>query len=159
MAAIAITHLLVDEQRSVILRQTRAYLLSVAGMDPAEPGKGQEFDRGAPHCVWLVRAQKAKQPTRAFAYESKPIRQVSARAWYRAPKRTGIEDFRWHDPRHTWASWHVPSGTPLFALQELAGLVTEKTMPATWKVTAQMRHNHRTSATQPDCKHLENIKK
>jgi len=92
--------------------------------------------------VGPVRAQKAKQPTRVLTCESKPIRQLSTRAWYKAPKRTGIEDFRWHDLRHTRASWHVPSGTPLFALQELAGLVTEKTMPATWKVngtnTAQL---------------------
>ncbi len=32
-----------------------------------------------------------------------------------------VQDFRWHDLRHTWASWHVQSGTPLFALQELGG--------------------------------------
>ena len=28
---------------------------------------------------------------------------------------------RWHDLRHTWASWHVRGGSPLFALQELGG--------------------------------------
>ena len=36
-------------------------------------------------------------------------------------ERVGITDFRWHDLRHTWASWHVQNGTPLFALQELGG--------------------------------------
>src|ERR1700722_10681203 len=76
--------------------------------------------------VGLVRAQKAKHPTRVFTYEGKPIRQVSTRAWYKALKRAGIEDFRWHDLRHTWASWHVQSGTPLFALQELSWWESEK---------------------------------
>jgi len=76
--------------------------------------------------VRLVRAQKAKHPIRVFTYEGEPIRQVSTRAWYKALKRAGIEDFRWHDLRHTWASWHVQSGTPLFALQVLAGWETEK---------------------------------
>ena len=53
--------------------------------------------------------------------DAKPILQVSTKAWYKALKRAGIEAFRWHDLRHTWASWHVQQGTPLFALQELGG--------------------------------------
>jgi integrase len=74
----------------------------------------------------VVRAQRGKHRTHVFTYEGQPIKQVSTQAWYLALKRAGIEDFRWHDLRHTWASWHVQSGTPLFALQELGGWETEK---------------------------------
>jgi integrase len=74
----------------------------------------------------VLRRQKGNHFVRVFCYEGEPIRQVSTKAWYKALQRAGIEGFRWHDLRHTWASWHVQSGTPLFALQELAGWETEK---------------------------------
>jgi integrase len=68
----------------------------------------------------VVREQKEKHPVFVFSYEGNPVFQASTAAWYKALTRAGIENFRWHDLRHTWASWHVQGGTPLFALQELA---------------------------------------
>jgi integrase len=69
--------------------------------------------------VVLIRKQIGKHATHVFSFRGKPIRQVSTKAWYEALERAGIQDFRWHDLRHTWASWHVQSGTPLHVLQEL----------------------------------------
>lgn len=81
--------------------------------------------------VAILQAQKAaqeqylaqrEQPLRwVFAKAGKPVHQTSTRAWREALKRAGIEDFCWHDLRHTWASWHVQNGTPLHVLQELGG--------------------------------------
>jgi integrase len=42
-------------------------------------------------------------------------------AWKRSLKRARIEKFRFHDLRHTWASWHVMNGTTLQELMELGG--------------------------------------
>jgi len=42
-------------------------------------------------------------------------------AWKRARKAVGLSDFRWHDLRHTWASWHAMNGTPRDVLQQLGG--------------------------------------
>jgi len=56
-----------------------------------------------------------------FLYEGKPVKQVNTKAWRAAVKKAGVEPFRWHDLRHTWASWHIQAGTPAFVLQELGG--------------------------------------
>jgi integrase len=71
--------------------------------------------------VVMIRKQIGKHPTHIFSFKGKRITQVSTKAWYKALAEVGIEDFRWHDLRHTWACWHVQNGTPIFALQELGG--------------------------------------
>jgi len=46
---------------------------------------------------------------------------VWANTWTAAAKRAGVPWCRFHDLRHTWASWHAMAGTPLSVLQELGG--------------------------------------
>ena len=69
----------------------------------------------------VLSRQLDKHRDLVFTFRGQPVSQVSTKAWYKALQRSGIADFRWHDLRHTWASWHVQGGTPLFALQELGG--------------------------------------
>jgi integrase len=42
-------------------------------------------------------------------------------AWGKAVKRAGLQGFRFHDLRHTWAAWHTMNGTPPIILKELGG--------------------------------------
>jgi integrase len=71
--------------------------------------------------VEIVRSQLGLCQSHVFSYRGKPVTVVNNKAWQAALKRAGIEDFRWHDLRHTWASWHAQAGTPLNVLQELGG--------------------------------------
>jgi integrase len=68
------------------------------------------------HCL---RKQVDLHEEFVFSYRGHPIQQINTKAWRAALLRAGIIDFRWHDLRHTWASWHVQNGTPVSVLQEL----------------------------------------
>jgi integrase len=71
--------------------------------------------------VVLLRKQIGKHPDYVFTYRNRPVKKCNTKAWRKALRKVGISDFRWHDLRHTWASWHVQNQTPLHALQELGG--------------------------------------
>lgn len=71
--------------------------------------------------IAVIRKQIGKHHQFVFSYGGSRIIQCSTKAWKKALRRAGIEDFRWHDLRHTWASWHIQSGTTLQELQQLGG--------------------------------------
>jgi integrase len=63
--------------------------------------------------------ENGKHATFVFTYQGRPAGRANNHAWRKALKRAGIEDFRWHDLRHCWATRHVQAGTPLHVLQKL----------------------------------------
>lgn len=69
----------------------------------------------------VLQRQLGKHPEFVFTYSGKPIKWANTRAWKLALARANIDNFRWHDLRHTWASWLVQNGTPLYDLQEMGG--------------------------------------
>ncbi|WP_156413026.1 tyrosine-type recombinase/integrase, partial [Legionella rubrilucens] len=69
----------------------------------------------------ILKSELGKHPVFVFTYQGHPVTRCNNHAWQKALKRAGIDNFRWHDLRHTWASWHVQNGTPLHELQQLGG--------------------------------------
>ena len=65
-----------------------------------------------------------KHSLRVFSYEGKPFNRAFTVAWQKALKRADIENFRWHDLRHTWASWLGQNGMPLADNQVMDGWET-----------------------------------
>jgi integrase len=81
----------------------------------------------------ILDRRKGKHQEFVFSWRGKQLKNSNTRAWRRALREAGIENFRWHDLRHTWASWLVQEGVPLYALQEMGG----------WKsVTMVRRYAH-----------------
>ncbi|HKA43219.1 MAG TPA: site-specific integrase [Burkholderiales bacterium] len=72
----------------------------------------------------VLQQQVGKHPVWVFTYQGKPINRLYTKAWQKALKRAGIENFRWHDLRHTWASWLAQKGVPPNDIQEMGGWET-----------------------------------
>lgn len=74
------------------------------------------------HHTWVfVHTSAVKRNDGSQTAAVRKMRVDSNTAWRAALSRAGIEDFRFHDLRHTWASWLIQAGVPLSALQEMGG--------------------------------------
>jgi len=81
--------------------------------------------RGVPlnsDAVEVLKQEVGKHPRYCFTYRGKPITgPISNKGWFAALDRVGLQNFRFHDLRHTWASWHRQAGTSCDELKDLGG--------------------------------------
>ncbi|WP_421532845.1 tyrosine-type recombinase/integrase [Lelliottia amnigena] len=72
--------------------------------------------------TWVFAHTKATtRPDGTLTPAVRKMRVDDNSAWKIGLAKAGIEDFRFHDLRHTWASWLIQSGVPLSVLQEMGG--------------------------------------
>ncbi len=70
----------------------------------------------------VLKEQIGKHLRHCFTYQGKPIKwELTNSACHAALAAAGIRDFRFHDLRHTWASWHRQAGTSCDELKDLGG--------------------------------------
>jgi len=75
--------------------------------------------------VEVLAGERGKHATRVFTYRGRPFAELNTKSWKKALRVAGLDNFRWHDLRHAWASAHAMSGTRLSELQELGGWKSE----------------------------------
>lgn len=69
----------------------------------------------------VLRKWQGVHETRVFVFRGKPVDDANGKAFKDAATAAGLPGLRWHDLRHTWASWHIQAGTAPHTLQELGG--------------------------------------
>ncbi len=74
--------------------------------------------------IALLKQRAGQHPVFVFSHGEFAVHDPANRLFRRALRVAGIKNFRWHDLRHTWASWHVQNRTTLAELQMLGGWQT-----------------------------------
>ncbi len=89
---------------------------------------GSEMKAGQTHVVpvtesirQLLSRNFGKHPTYVFTNIKGGKLGQFFQHWKAALERAGIEDYHWHDNRHTWASVLIQHGVPINELQEMGG--------------------------------------
>lgn len=97
----------------------RARLITVQVKDRRPGGKVLSIPI-IPHLLAELAAIKGRRKGRVFKRYGKPIDSIKT-AFNAACRRAKIKDFRFHDLRHTAASWMVQAGVPLDLVQKILG--------------------------------------
>jgi len=83
---------------------------------------GQQLSRQAAAVLRAIRCQRKDLTHPAvFLFRGKPYSDANGAAWRKAAERAGLRGLRWHDLRHTWASWAVQRGVSLHELMQMGG--------------------------------------
>ncbi len=78
-----------------------------------------------PEAVNILLEQKGKHPQFVFTYEGAPLTCIHHHTWKKMLVRAGITDLRFHDLRHTFATWLRLNSVPLDVIQLLGGWKSE----------------------------------
>lgn len=105
----ALEHSMVDAERRLLHVPARAVKGGKRLTLPLSQ-EAVEICRRQPAGEWLFTRPDGRQ-----------LPKMSTKAMRRITRRAGISDFRWHDLRHTWASWLVMDGASLYEVQRLGG--------------------------------------
>ena len=95
--------------------------LNTAAMQVLQAQAGQHSRWVFPVPRWEPKAHPDDGPRQVA---DAPTGKISNHAWRKACIRAGVPWLRFHDLRHTWASWHAMAGTPMPVLKELGGWAT-----------------------------------
>lgn len=114
--------------------------------------------RGVPlnrDAIEVLRELRGHHPRFCFTYKGNPIGwEVSNDAWHNALRKADIQDFRFHDLRHTWASWHRQAGTSCDELKDLGGWKSREMVDRYAKFATD---NLTTAAARIETKGEENV--
>lgn len=64
---------------------------------------------------------RGRHPEMVFTVDGRPYRWIDHRTWQHACEKAGVAGLRFHDLRHTWASWLAQAGVDHQHLRALGG--------------------------------------
>lgn len=101
--------------------------IAIVTNDKAKSGKARSLPLNKEAINLLYRLYRNQNgTTHVFVRTSTKaiINDIDRRDFRQACEKIGMPNLHFHDLRHTWASWHVQAGTPLFTLKEMGGWET-----------------------------------